>query len=81
MRNLNEILTGVNVISVSGKTDLQLNAVTSDSRKITAGDVFVAVKGYLSDGHTFIKSAIEKGAVAIIAEQLPNEISEKLLMY
>ncbi|MBK6730450.1 MAG: UDP-N-acetylmuramoyl-L-alanyl-D-glutamate--2,6-diaminopimelate ligase [Bacteroidetes bacterium] len=78
MRNLNEILTGVNVISVSGKTDLQLNAVTSDSRKITAGDVFVAVKGYLSGVHTFIKSAIEKGAVAIIAEQMPNKISEKI---
>lgn len=75
MRKFNDILTGVTVLSVKGKTDIQIRAVNSDSRKISSGDVFVAVKGYSSDGHSFIASAVEKGAAVIIAEHIPETIS------
>ena len=46
--------------------------VTADSRKVIPGALFVAVKGYSSDGHDYIKSAIEKGATGIICEEIPG---------
>lgn len=47
--------------------------ITSDSRQVVPGSLFVAVKGYSSDGHDYIESAIEKGATGIICETLPQQ--------
>ena len=46
--------------------------ITADSRKVIPGALFVAVKGYASDGHDYIRSAIEKGATGIICEYIPE---------
>jgi UDP-N-acetylmuramoyl-L-alanyl-D-glutamate--2,6-diaminopimelate ligase len=46
--------------------------ITADSRKVIPGALFVAVKGYASDGHDYILSAIEKGATGIICEHIPE---------
>ena len=46
--------------------------ITADSRKVIPGALFVAVKGYASDGHNYIQSAIDKGAKGIICEHLPS---------
>ena len=46
--------------------------ITADSRKVIPGALFVAVKGYASDGHNYIQSAIDKGATGIICEHLPE---------
>jgi len=46
--------------------------ITADSRKVIPGALFVAVKGYASDGHDYIRSAIEKGATGIICEHIPE---------
>lgn len=54
---------------MQGATDLVINQVRFDSRKVQQGDVFVAVKGLQSDGHQFISKAIESGAVAIVLEE------------
>lgn len=54
------------LISGDGKT--QISAICCDSRKVIPGSLFVAVKGFASDGHQFIASAISKGAVAIVFE-------------
>ena len=48
--------------------------ITADSRKVIPGALFVAVKGFSSDGHDYIQSAIDKGATGIICEHIPEEI-------
>ena len=46
--------------------------ITADSRKVIPGALFVAVRGYASDGHDYIQAAIEKGATGIICERIPE---------
>ena len=53
---------------------MDVNAIDFDSRNITKNDVFVAIKGLVSDGHEFIDTAIEKGAIAIVCETLPENL-------
>ncbi|HHH81257.1 MAG TPA: UDP-N-acetylmuramoyl-L-alanyl-D-glutamate--2,6-diaminopimelate ligase, partial [candidate division Zixibacteria bacterium] len=52
--------------------------VTADSRKVTTGSLFVAVKGVTKDGHMFIEDAIKAGANAIIISNPEVEVKEKL---
>src|SRR5690554_1734379 len=47
-----------------------------DSRNISEHDVFVAIKGTVSNGHEFIDTAIEQGAIAIVCETLPENIKQ-----
>ncbi|MDR2499038.1 MAG: UDP-N-acetylmuramoyl-L-alanyl-D-glutamate--2,6-diaminopimelate ligase [Tannerellaceae bacterium] len=54
----------------------EIKRVSSDSRTIEEGSLFVAVKGTASDGHIYIDSAIRKGAVAVVCERIPNEMPE-----
>jgi len=56
--------------------NVQVKDLQIDSRKVTNGSVFIAIKGVAADGHQFIQVALDKGAVAIIAEQLPAERKE-----
>ncbi|HNU58673.1 MAG TPA: UDP-N-acetylmuramoyl-L-alanyl-D-glutamate--2,6-diaminopimelate ligase, partial [Aquaticitalea sp.] len=74
MTELKDILYRVAINAVVGSTNVQVNAVNFDSRKVSVGDVFVAIKGSLSDGHQFIDIAIESGAVAIVCESLPEDL-------
>ena len=46
--------------------------ITADSRKVVPGALFVAVRGYASDGHDYIQAAIEKGATGVICEEIPG---------
>ncbi len=75
MKDLQSILFGVSLREVIGSTQLQVNDIQIDSRKVTAGCVFVAIKGAQVDGHSFIQTAIEKGATIIVCEQLPASIA------
>lgn len=70
---LSDALYKVSIRSVVGSTAVDITGIELDSRKIKAGAVFVAVKGVAADGHQFIEKAIAGGAVAIIAEYLPEE--------
>lgn len=74
MKILKDILYKVSMDAVVGKTSVAINDVHFDSRKISLNDVFVATRGTLADGHQFIKQAINKGAIAVICEELPSEI-------
>jgi UDP-N-acetylmuramoyl-L-alanyl-D-glutamate--2,6-diaminopimelate ligase len=73
MMNIEEILTGIEVVSVTGTKDRTISAIEFDSRKVIKDSLFIAVRGYKSDGHDFIKSAIDSGAIAIICEILPEK--------
>src|SRR5688500_14529929 len=74
MANLKDILYKVSIRSVRGNTDVQVANLQIDSRKVASGSVFIAVRGVMADGHAFIPSVIEKGAVAVICEELPSSI-------
>ena len=65
---LDRIIEGCNVISVKGNTGAEILSVCNDSRKVAPGALFVAVKGFASDGHDYINAVVEKGAAAIIYE-------------
>ena len=65
---LDRIIEGCNVISVKGNACAEILSVCNDSRKVAPGALFVAVKGFASDGHDYINAVVEKGAAAIIYE-------------
>jgi UDP-N-acetylmuramoyl-L-alanyl-D-glutamate--2,6-diaminopimelate ligase len=70
---LSELLYGVSVVSVSGSTAVEPVNITTDSRQVRAGSLFIAVRGTRFDGHAFIEQALQQGAVAIVAETLPTD--------
>ncbi|MBR3990009.1 MAG: UDP-N-acetylmuramoyl-L-alanyl-D-glutamate--2,6-diaminopimelate ligase [Bacteroidales bacterium] len=55
----------------------EFTRITADSRKVIPGTLFVAVKGYASDGHDYIADAIAKGATGIVCETLPEGLEGK----
>lgn len=80
MAVLQDILYKVNIRSVQGNMGTEIKDIQLDSRKVSERSCFIAVKGTAQDGHAYIDSAIQKGATAIIAEQLP-EIKETNVTY
>lgn len=78
MNTLNDILQNTALLAVSGSTTIAVKAVVFDSRKVEAGDVFVAIVGSQVDGHQFIATAIEKGAVAVVCEDFPETVQAEV---
>lgn len=74
MKKLKDILYKVEVDLVHGSTDVRVQNVVFDSRKIEQGDLFVAQKGETVDGHNYINKAIELGAKSIVLENLPEQL-------
>ena len=74
MKILKDILYKVAIESVKGSTDIAVNLMDFDSRKISLNDVFVAIRGSVSDGHNFIEKAVNQGAIAIVCEEFPDVI-------
>ena len=71
---LKDILYKVAIEAVKGSTEIAINAINFDSRKIENNDVFIAIRGAVADGHEYIETAINKGAVAIICDTFPENI-------
>ena len=69
---LRDILYKVAIRSVLGSTGVEVNDIQIDSRKVKAGNLFIAMKGAGTDGHQFIEKAIQNGAVAIVCEVMPS---------
>src|SRR5215471_14006876 len=76
---LRDVLYKVNIRSVIGSTSLEISDVQIDSRRVTKGSLFIAAKGVAVDGHQFIQSAIELGAVGVVCEVLPVTREEKVV--
>ena len=74
MKLLKDILYRVTINRVIGSTSVAINNIEFDSRKIEFNDVFVAIKGVLSDGHNYIDKATDLGALVIICEKIPDKI-------
>jgi len=75
---LKDILYKVSIRSVLGNTDMAITGLAIDSRKVSTGNCFIAVKGSATDGHVFIENAIERGATSIVCETLPASINENI---
>ncbi len=78
MRLLKDILYGVGLHAVSGSTNVMVNAVHFDSRNVAMDDVFIAVRGTITDGHEYIEKAINSGAKAIVCEELPKQLVSEI---
>jgi len=77
---LMKLLENVKISETMASLDMQVGGVCSDTRKIKQGDLFVAVKGYESDGHEFIDEAIRKGAICIVCEKKPDTDIEYIIV-
>ena len=68
---LQDLLKGVAVLESTAAPDTEINEVRYDSRAVQPGDLFVAIRGYATDGHQYIGKALEQGAAAIVCEEAP----------
>jgi len=78
MKLLSDILYKTGLVETQGSTNIAITAMTFDSRKVEKDGLFVAVRGTQSDGHDFIDKAISLGAVAIVCEEFPKEIIDRI---
>ncbi len=72
---LKDILYKVSIEAVKGSTDISVNKIEFDSRKVQENDVFVAIRGTISNGHDFIDKSITLGAVVVVCDTFPDVIS------
>ncbi|MCR5529672.1 MAG: UDP-N-acetylmuramoyl-L-alanyl-D-glutamate--2,6-diaminopimelate ligase [Saccharofermentans sp.] len=66
---LSTLLQGLQYSLLTGDLKGRITSVEYDSRKITEGSLFVAIKGFTSDGHGYIKTALDNGALCIVADK------------
>ena len=74
---LKSILTGLEGLKVKGNLDIDINEIKSNSKEVQENDMFVAIKGFNTDGHEWILEAIKNGAKAILAQE--TDIHKDLL--
>ena len=76
--NLIELLNRIPTLETRGNADRGISEIVFDSRKAVPGSLYVAVRGTVADGHSYISSAVEKGAVAVMLEEFPAEIDDRI---
>ena len=75
---LKDLLYKVSIIKVVGATDVDVENVQFDSRKIEKGGLFVAISGEITDGHKYINETIASGAKVIIVEKIPQDLDSSV---
>lgn len=70
---LKELVGKLNVLEVKGNMECSICGVQIDSRQVKEGHLFMAVRGTVADGHSYIGKAVEEGAVAVLCEEMPIE--------
>lgn len=71
---LSDLLATIQPVRIAGSTNMEITGVNIDSRLIETGHLFMAMRGTQTDGHAYIPAAIDKGAVAVLCEELPEEL-------
>ena len=71
---LQELLKNVAVKNSTAAQDIEIKEVSYDSRAVQPGDLFVAIRGYATDGHKYIAKAMEQGAAAVVCEEAPEGV-------
>jgi len=79
MAILRDILINISPIQTLGDMAAAVSSLCIDSRKVAGGSAFIAVRGTLSDGHTFIAKAIELGAAVIVCETMPETLKDGIV--
>ncbi len=77
MKSLKDILKKVDVLEIVGSENVNVSSICFDSRKVVKGSLFIAINGTQVDGHNFIENALASGAVAIISEKFPSELTNE----
>ncbi|MDP1623488.1 MAG: UDP-N-acetylmuramoyl-L-alanyl-D-glutamate--2,6-diaminopimelate ligase [Bacteroidales bacterium] len=75
---LSEITGNYKVTGITGRNDIPISGIQFDSRKVRPGNLFFAIRGTTFDGHEYIDQAIAKGASAVVCEQLPEVVNDKV---
>ena len=73
---LSELINKLKITTTAGPADADITGVDIDSRRVTAGHLFVAIRGTQTDGHQYIEKAVEQGATAILCEKLPHTLAD-----
>lgn len=75
---ITELVNRIPVLEIHGDNSREVTELVIDSRKVTQSSLYIAMRGTVVDGHSFIASAIEKGAAAIVCEELPETLVENV---
>lgn len=78
MLALRDILYKVSLVSASGDMSKTISSICFDSREVKKDSLFVAISGTQVDGHDYISKAVEKGAVSVVCQKLPEEINPEV---
>ena len=78
MPELKDILYKVSLTSSRGNMNVDVKGICFDSRKARPGFLFIAVKGTQSDGHDYISKAVDLGVQAVVCENLPDHLDDKI---
>ncbi|GEN71830.1 UDP-N-acetylmuramoyl-L-alanyl-D-glutamate--2,6-diaminopimelate ligase [Chryseobacterium lathyri] len=75
---ITELLKRIPVLEIHGEDTREVSELVFDSRKVTEDSLYVAVRGTVADGHSYIASSVEKGAKAIVCEEFPETMDESV---
>jgi len=75
---ITELVNRIPVLEIHGDSNREVAELVIDSRKVTENALYIAMRGTVVDGHSFIASAIEKGAAAIVCEEFPETLVENV---
>ncbi len=78
MKKLIDIIKDISVNQIIGDSSVQIEHIAIDSREVRTGSLFIAVKGTVSDGHDFISNSVEKGCVAVVCNELPQQCGDNV---
>ena len=70
---LREIFSQIPILSTNASQDIPCTGIAYDSRQVEPGNLFVAIRGYQTDGHAYIEKAIHAGACAVVCEEIPQD--------
>lgn len=73
-----ELLKRIPVLEIQGNENREISQLVFDSRKVTDNSLYIAMRGTVVDGHSFIASSVEKGAKAIVCEEFPENLDERI---
>ncbi|TZF92818.1 UDP-N-acetylmuramoyl-L-alanyl-D-glutamate--2,6-diaminopimelate ligase [Chryseobacterium panacisoli] len=75
---ITELVNRIPVLEIHGDNNREVAELVIDSRKVTENSLYIAMRGTVVDGHSFIGAAIEKGAAAIVCEEFPETLVENV---
>jgi UDP-N-acetylmuramoyl-L-alanyl-D-glutamate--2,6-diaminopimelate ligase len=78
MKLLKDILYKAGLLEVSGSTNVAIASITFDSRKVQKDGLFIAIRGAKADGHHYMEDVATKGVVAIVCEEFPETMNERI---